>query len=176
MLATMPALLLVCAAPQGPARSVQESIRVSLVADPHFESLPGPAVRVIITNLSPRRVLLRGIPAVHLRPVATSAQEPGPSFWAPFDAGTGSALKPNSSSSLDLAPGGSRTLTLKLGALNWGTEFQARWPEQPMTTIPKGRYTLHLELPGPEAAGSSGILRSNEQVVLLGAEEPRPQP
>jgi len=173
------AMALLWISPQGPGTSDRERPRLWIEARTAIRALSQALVKVSLANPGPRKLALKGIPSVHLRPVAAAGSESAsaPSaFWAPFDPATGSSLALHSSPSLILAPGETRTLTLRLGDLNWGTEFQARWPEHPMTILPKGRYRLVVEISGQDLVGAPLTLRSNEPEVLLWGEEPAPQP
>jgi hypothetical protein len=137
----------------------------------------GPApVNIRLENLTDRNLDLRIIPTLYLTPVSQSGNEDA-AYWAPTDIMQNKALDTQKKPSADgvgtsvtqiplnvhLDKHGLSVFQIDASKSRWAKAISSIWPSSPMSIIPPGPYSLHLEL--DDNAGS--LLRSNEVTVSL---------
>jgi hypothetical protein len=118
-------------------------------------------VHVVVENTSPAPITAD----VHVTLGMESGQGAEIAYWAPVDLGTSRPYGANEPRHMNLVPGGAIKAHLTPTSLLWERSISSVWPNKKLgEAVPKGRYTLHLEVELPAPAP---ILKSNPLAVVV---------
>jgi hypothetical protein len=131
----IPASFLTMAALAGPAAA---PITIDISPEPGDHGpAAAPSLTLTLSSPSSAPVTVKGLAHVEL---SGSTGD----YWAPFDLITTRSVGPNMTSTLVLKPVAGHTMSLHLSELRWARRLSALWPNQPLDSVPKGRYSARV--------------------------------